>query len=88
MPLVDIHLIKGFFDYEQKATMIRKVTDTMVGARTGDAPRDLGPGDRDRLGRVGHRGQPAASRRHQGNVGGSTGSRMVAGPVGLVERDA
>lgn len=30
MPLVDIHLIEGVFDDEQKATMIRKVTDTMV----------------------------------------------------------
>jgi len=30
MPLVDIHLIKGVFDDEQKATMIRKVTDAMV----------------------------------------------------------
>ena len=30
MPLVDIHLIKGVFDEDQKKTMIEKVTDTMV----------------------------------------------------------
>ncbi|OYX45010.1 MAG: 4-oxalocrotonate tautomerase [Rhodobacterales bacterium 32-67-9] len=31
MPLVDIHLIKGVFDADQKKEMIEKVTDTMVG---------------------------------------------------------
>lgn len=30
MPLVDIQLIKGVFDADQKSEMIRKVTDTMV----------------------------------------------------------
>jgi 4-oxalocrotonate tautomerase len=40
MPLVDIQLIKGVFDDEQKATMIRNVTDTMV-AIEGEAMREL-----------------------------------------------
>jgi 4-oxalocrotonate tautomerase len=40
MPLVDIHLIKGVFDDEQKASMIRKVTDTMVGIE-GEAMRGV-----------------------------------------------
>lgn len=30
MPLVDIELIEGVFDGEQKARMIQKVTDAMV----------------------------------------------------------
>jgi 4-oxalocrotonate tautomerase len=30
MPLVDIHLIEGAFDKNQKQAMIRKVTDAMV----------------------------------------------------------
>lgn len=30
MPLVDIHVIKGAFSPEQKASMITKVTDAMV----------------------------------------------------------
>ena len=30
MPLVDIQLIKGVFDDDQKRTMIEKVTDTLV----------------------------------------------------------
>ena len=30
MPLVDIHLIEGVFDKDQKQEMIRKVTDAMV----------------------------------------------------------
>ncbi len=30
MPLVDIQVIEGVFDNEQKAEMIEKVTDTMV----------------------------------------------------------
>jgi 4-oxalocrotonate tautomerase len=30
MPLVDIQLIEGVFDRNQKQEMIRKVTDTMV----------------------------------------------------------
>jgi 4-oxalocrotonate tautomerase len=30
MPLVDIHLIEGVFDKDQKQQMIRKVTDAMV----------------------------------------------------------
>lgn len=30
MPLVDIQLIKGVFDEDQKRTMIEKITDTMV----------------------------------------------------------
>jgi len=30
MPIVDIHLIEGVFDPQQKKDMIRKVTDTMV----------------------------------------------------------
>jgi 4-oxalocrotonate tautomerase len=40
MPLVDIHLIKGVFSDDQKATMIRKVTDTMVGIE-GEAMRPV-----------------------------------------------
>jgi 4-oxalocrotonate tautomerase len=40
MPLVDIHLIKGVFDDDQKATMIRKITDTMVGIE-GEAMRPV-----------------------------------------------
>ncbi len=30
MPIVDIHLIEGVFDKNQKQDMIRKVTDAMV----------------------------------------------------------
>jgi 4-oxalocrotonate tautomerase len=30
MPLVDIHLIEGVFNKDQKQEMIRKVTDAMV----------------------------------------------------------
>ncbi len=30
MPIVDIHLIEGVFDKDQKQDMIRKVTDAMV----------------------------------------------------------
>lgn len=30
MPLVDIQLIEGVFDHDQKQQMIRKVTDAMV----------------------------------------------------------
>jgi len=30
MPIVDIHLIEGVFDKNQKQEMIRKVTDAMV----------------------------------------------------------
>ncbi len=30
MPLVDIHVIKGVFSAEQKASMISKVTEAMV----------------------------------------------------------
>jgi 4-oxalocrotonate tautomerase len=30
MPLVDIHLIEGVFDTNQKQAMIKKVTDAMV----------------------------------------------------------
>lgn len=30
MPLVDIHLIKGVFNDDQKRQMIEKITDTMV----------------------------------------------------------
>jgi 4-oxalocrotonate tautomerase len=30
MPIVDIHLIEGVFDKDQKQEMIRKVTDAMV----------------------------------------------------------
>jgi 4-oxalocrotonate tautomerase len=40
MPLVDIQLIKGVFDADQKADMIRKVTDTMVGIE-GEAMRGV-----------------------------------------------
>ncbi len=40
MPLVDIQLIKGVFDDEQKAEMIRKVTDTMVSIE-GEAMRGV-----------------------------------------------
>jgi 4-oxalocrotonate tautomerase len=31
MPLVDIEVLEGVFDDNQKAQMIRKVTDAMVG---------------------------------------------------------
>lgn len=30
MPLVDIHIIEGVFNQEQKQQMIKQVTDTMV----------------------------------------------------------
>jgi 4-oxalocrotonate tautomerase len=40
MPLVDIHLIKGVFDEDQKTKMIRDVTDTMV-AIEGEAIRPV-----------------------------------------------
>jgi 4-oxalocrotonate tautomerase len=40
MPLVDIHLIKGVFDKDQKTKMIRDVTDTMV-AIEGEAIRPV-----------------------------------------------
>ncbi len=30
MPIVDIHLIEGVFDKDQKQEMIRKVTDALV----------------------------------------------------------
>ena len=30
MPLVDIHLVEGVFDTQEKEAMIRKVTDVMV----------------------------------------------------------
>jgi 4-oxalocrotonate tautomerase len=40
MPLVDIHLIKGVFDEEQKTRMIREVTDAMVGIE-GEAMRPV-----------------------------------------------
>ena len=40
MPLVDIQLIKGVFDDDQKRTMIEKVTDTMV-AIEGEAMRGV-----------------------------------------------
>ena len=30
MPIIDIHLIEGVFDKNQKQEMIRKVTDAMV----------------------------------------------------------
>lgn len=40
MPLVDIHVIDGVFDAEEKAEMIRKVTDTMV-AIEGEALRGV-----------------------------------------------
>lgn len=38
MPLVDIELIKGVFDQDEKQEMIRKVTDAMV-AVEGEAMR-------------------------------------------------
>lgn len=40
MPLVDIQVIEGVFDAEQKAEMIAKVTDTMVGIE-GEALRGV-----------------------------------------------
>lgn len=40
MPLVDIQLIEGVFDKEQKAEMIAKVTDVMVGIE-GEAMRGV-----------------------------------------------
>ncbi len=40
MPLVDIELIAGVFDHDQKQQMIRKVTDAMV-AVEGEAMRGV-----------------------------------------------
>ena len=40
MPIVDIHLIEGVFDKNQKQEMIRKVTDAMVGIE-GETMRDV-----------------------------------------------
>jgi hypothetical protein len=40
MPLVDIELIEGVFDKEQKQEMIRRVTDAMVGIE-GEAMRGV-----------------------------------------------
>ena len=40
MPLVDIHLIEGVFDQNQKQDMIAKVTDAMV-AVEGEAMRGV-----------------------------------------------
>ena len=40
MPLVDIQVSKGVFNAEQKAEMIEKVTDTMVGIE-GEAMRGV-----------------------------------------------
>jgi 4-oxalocrotonate tautomerase len=40
MPLVDIQLIEGVFDANQKQEMIRKVTDTMA-AIEGEAMRGV-----------------------------------------------
>ena len=40
MPLVDIHLIEGVFDHNQKQQMISKVTDAMV-AVEGEAMRGV-----------------------------------------------
>jgi 4-oxalocrotonate tautomerase len=40
MPLVDIQLIEGVFDKDQKQEMIRKVTDAMV-AIVGEAMRGV-----------------------------------------------
>jgi 4-oxalocrotonate tautomerase len=40
MPLIDIQLIEGVFDKNQKQEMIRKVTDAMVGIE-GEAMRGV-----------------------------------------------
>jgi 4-oxalocrotonate tautomerase len=40
MPLVDIHVIEGVFDKDQKQQMIRKITDAMVGIE-GEAMRGV-----------------------------------------------
>jgi 4-oxalocrotonate tautomerase len=40
MPLVDIQVIAGVFDADQKREMIEKVTDTMVGIE-GEAMRPV-----------------------------------------------
>ncbi|MEZ5560568.1 MAG: tautomerase family protein [Pseudomonadales bacterium] len=40
MPLIDVHLIKGVFDEDQKNEIIRKVTDTMVSIE-GEALRSV-----------------------------------------------
>jgi 4-oxalocrotonate tautomerase len=40
MPLVDIELIEGVFDKDQKQEMIRKVTDAMVSVE-GEAMRGV-----------------------------------------------
>ena len=44
MPFVNVKLIKGVFDAEQKQEMIRKLTDTMVEIEGEAMPRDLGHG--------------------------------------------
>lgn len=40
MPLVDVQLIEGVFDQNQKKQMIEKITDVMVGIE-GEAMRDV-----------------------------------------------
>ena len=40
MPMIDIHVIKGVFDAEQKKEIISKITDTMVGIE-GEALRSV-----------------------------------------------
>ena len=40
MPLIQVKLIKGVFNAEQKKDMISKITDTMVGIE-GEAMRNL-----------------------------------------------
>ncbi len=53
MPLVDIELIEGVFDKDQKQRMIRDVTEAMV-AVEGARPR-LGAGAGNCQRRMGHR---------------------------------
>jgi len=40
MPLIDVQVIKGVFDADQKREIITKITDTMVGIE-GEALRDV-----------------------------------------------
>jgi len=40
MPLIDVHVIKGVFDAQQKQEIISKITDTMVGIE-GEALRGV-----------------------------------------------
>jgi len=42
MPQIDVHLIKGVFDTEQKRQIIQRLTDAMVSVEGENAWRDMG----------------------------------------------